>query len=195
MIYIQPQQIWTFSDKCDKCQTLHDGSVHCAFPVQWHFSILPLQLTWSVLLQKADKHGNPSHCKWCLVLQKADILTGIVFHVFATDGQVFSCRKLTGMAFCVPTADVECYVAESWQAWHSMSLQLMLSVMLQKADRHGILCPYNWCWMFCCRKLTGMAFRVPTADVSVVDLTVKLKNPVSSSVFDLHEKCVCYYHC
>jgi len=26
-------------------------------------------------------------------------------------------------------------------------------------------------------KLTGMAFRVPTADVSVVDLTVKLKNP------------------
>jgi len=26
-------------------------------------------------------------------------------------------------------------------------------------------------------KLTGMAFRVPTADVSVVDLTVRLKNP------------------
>jgi glyceraldehyde 3-phosphate dehydrogenase len=29
-------------------------------------------------------------------------------------------------------------------------------------------------------KLTGMAFRVPVPDVSVVDLTVKLKKPVSS---------------
>jgi glyceraldehyde 3-phosphate dehydrogenase len=28
-------------------------------------------------------------------------------------------------------------------------------------------------------KLTGMAFRVPTADVSVVDLTVKLDKPAS----------------
>ena len=28
-------------------------------------------------------------------------------------------------------------------------------------------------------KLTGMAFRVPVPDVSVVDLTVKLKKPVS----------------
>ena len=28
-------------------------------------------------------------------------------------------------------------------------------------------------------KLTGMAFRVPTADVSVVDLTVKLEKPAS----------------
>lgn len=28
-------------------------------------------------------------------------------------------------------------------------------------------------------KLTGMAFRVPTADVSVVDLTVKLSKPAS----------------
>ena len=28
-------------------------------------------------------------------------------------------------------------------------------------------------------KLTGMAFRVPTPDVSVVDLTVRLKKPVS----------------
>ena len=28
-------------------------------------------------------------------------------------------------------------------------------------------------------KLTGMAFRVPTPDVSVVDLTVRLKTPVS----------------
>jgi glyceraldehyde 3-phosphate dehydrogenase len=30
-------------------------------------------------------------------------------------------------------------------------------------------------------KLTGMAFRVPTANVSVVDLTVNLKNPTSYS--------------
>lgn len=29
-------------------------------------------------------------------------------------------------------------------------------------------------------KLTGMAFRVPVPDVSVVDLTVRLKKPVSS---------------
>lgn len=29
------------------------------------------------------------------------------------------------------------------------------------------------------RKLTGMAFRVPTPDVSVVDLTVNLKTDVS----------------
>lgn len=28
-------------------------------------------------------------------------------------------------------------------------------------------------------KLTGMSFRVPTADVSVVDLTVKLEKPAS----------------
>lgn len=28
------------------------------------------------------------------------------------------------------------------------------------------------------RKLTGMAFRVPVPDVSVVDLTVRLKNGV-----------------
>lgn len=31
-------------------------------------------------------------------------------------------------------------------------------------------------------KLTGMAFRVPTPDVSVVDLTVRLKKPVSTYV-------------
>jgi hypothetical protein len=31
-------------------------------------------------------------------------------------------------------------------------------------------------------KLTGMAFRVPTADVSVVDLTVKLDKPASYDV-------------
>jgi glyceraldehyde 3-phosphate dehydrogenase len=29
------------------------------------------------------------------------------------------------------------------------------------------------------KKLTGMAFRVPTSDVSVVDLTVELNNPAS----------------
>ena len=29
-------------------------------------------------------------------------------------------------------------------------------------------------------KLTGMAFRVPTNNVSVVDLTCKLRNPISS---------------
>ena len=29
-------------------------------------------------------------------------------------------------------------------------------------------------------KLTGMAFRVPTANVSVVDLTVNLENPTYS---------------
>lgn len=29
------------------------------------------------------------------------------------------------------------------------------------------------------RKLTGMAFRVPTPNVSVVDLTVRLEKPVS----------------
>merc|ERR1711939_938929 len=48
-------------------------------------------------------------------------------------------------------------------------------------------------------KLTGMAFRVPTADVSVVDLTVKLN---TSSVFDAGAgimlspkfvKCVAWY--
>lgn len=32
---------------------------------------------------------------------------------------------------------------------------------------------------FCCRKLTGMAFRVPVADVSVVDLTCRLTSPAS----------------
>ena len=32
------------------------------------------------------------------------------------------------------------------------------------------------------RKLTGMAFRVPVADVSVVDLTCRLKNPASYDV-------------
>lgn len=32
----------------------------------------------------------------------------------------------------------------------------------------------------CCRKLTGMAFRVPVADVSVVDLTVTLGKEVSA---------------
>lgn len=31
-------------------------------------------------------------------------------------------------------------------------------------------------------KLTGMAFRVPVPDVSVVDLTVKLKKPVSVQI-------------
>lgn len=30
-----------------------------------------------------------------------------------------------------------------------------------------------------CSKLTGMAFRVPTPNVSVVDLTVRLEKPVS----------------
>ena len=34
-----------------------------------------------------------------------------------------------------------------------------------------------------CSKLTGMAFRVPVADVSVVDLTVRLKKPVSNISF------------
>jgi len=29
-------------------------------------------------------------------------------------------------------------------------------------------------------KLTGMAFRVPTADVSVVDLTCRIETPVTS---------------
>ena len=161
-------------------QAWQSKSLQMMFSVakSWHIDrhCIPCLCNWwsSVQLQKADRHGILCPYSWCWML---------------------CCRKLTGMAFHVRTTDVECYVAESWQAWHSMSLQLMLSVMLQKADRHGILCPYNWCWMFCCRKLTGMAFRVPTADVSVVDLTVKLKNPVSSSVFDLHEKCVCYYHC
>lgn len=32
---------------------------------------------------------------------------------------------------------------------------------------------------FSSRKLTGMAFRVPTPNVSVVDLTVRLEKPVS----------------
>lgn len=32
-----------------------------------------------------------------------------------------------------------------------------------------------------CRKLTGMAFRVPVADVSVVDLTCRLTKPASYS--------------
>jgi len=31
-------------------------------------------------------------------------------------------------------------------------------------------------------KLTGMAFRVPTADVSVVDLTCRIETPVSYSI-------------
>jgi glyceraldehyde 3-phosphate dehydrogenase len=35
------------------------------------------------------------------------------------------------------------------------------------------------CYPACNGKLTGMAFRVPTADVSVVDLTVRLEKPAS----------------
>lgn len=37
--------------------------------------------------------------------------------------------------------------------------------------------------LMCCfySKLTGMAFRVPTPNVSVVDLTVRLEKPVSIS--------------
>lgn len=34
-------------------------------------------------------------------------------------------------------------------------------------------------FLFCYRKLTGMAFRVPVADVSVVDLTCRLSTPAS----------------
>lgn len=37
--------------------------------------------------------------------------------------------------------------------------------------------PENLC--FSHSKLTGMAFRVPTPNVSVVDLTVRLEKPVS----------------
>ena len=32
------------------------------------------------------------------------------------------------------------------------------------------------------RKLTGMAFRVPVPDCSVVDLTVRIKKPVSTYI-------------
>ena len=38
-------------------------------------------------------------------------------------------------------------------------------------------------------KITGMAFRVPTADVSVVDLTVKLKSSTSyNEIMDTYQK-------
>ena len=39
----------------------------------------------------------------------------------------------------------------------------------------------------CCiqpRKLTGMAFRVPTSDVSVVDLTVRIEKPATKEQID-----------
>lgn len=36
-----------------------------------------------------------------------------------------------------------------------------------------------FCPVFVCSKLTGMAFRVPVADVSVVDLTCRLSKPAS----------------
>lgn len=38
-----------------------------------------------------------------------------------------------------------------------------------------------WPWLSFNSKLTGMAFRVPTPNVSVVDLTVRLEKPVSIS--------------
>ena len=40
--------------------------------------------------------------------------------------------------------------------------------------------PSKECIILAYRKLTGMAFRVPVPDVSVVDLTVKLKTNVSN---------------
>lgn len=39
------------------------------------------------------------------------------------------------------------------------------------------------CMFILHRKLTGMAFRVPTPNVSVVDLTVRLEKPVSLFFF------------
>lgn len=37
-------------------------------------------------------------------------------------------------------------------------------------------------------KLTGMAFRVPTPNVSVVDLTVRLEKPVSNPIIQASTK-------
>jgi glyceraldehyde-3-phosphate dehydrogenase/erythrose-4-phosphate dehydrogenase len=47
-------------------------------------------------------------------------------------------------------------------------------------------------------KLTGMSFRVPTADVSVVDLTVRLQKVSIICTVDIHSTIIqvcntCYY--
>lgn len=44
-------------------------------------------------------------------------------------------------------------------------------------------------------KLTGMAFRVPVPDVSVVDLTCRLKTPVSGFNGLFVSVSFCYFHC
>ena len=54
-------------------------------------------------------------------------------------------------------------------------------LVLRRTSTHWSLVPSYPCYWRRSRKLTGMAFRVPVADVSVVDLTCRLTRPATYS--------------